>query len=388
MPLYHLPNELILLVAENLKSNGDLNSLIQTNTHLCKLLDPLLYLRDAASFPPQAILRAAEGGNDNTARKSLGAGLDLDSCLYSGKTLLCSAAENGHDKVLKLLLAHDKSVDPDEENPDGQTPLFCAARMGHDMVVKELLSTGRVDVNFICWGYTPLCSAAWNGYTEVVHLLLDTDGINLDYTSPNGETAIYLAAESGHESIVKLLIAAGADLGSKGHTGLSPLLGAARYGHESIVRILLATGRVNPITTNSEGESPLSLARKNCHEAIIKALELELDLATERPLDMAASHGCSQSMGTEWFDKIGGPKRGSDVMRWVQACDTQCPAAWRTTHPAASNCNLRPGHLTRTKHRERKSCAQTVCTSIDILFDSLTSTSCSLTSPGMLHPSS
>ncbi|KAJ5376683.1 hypothetical protein N7509_013569 [Penicillium cosmopolitanum] len=282
MPLYHLPNELILLIAENLKSNGDLNSLIQTNTHFCKLLDPLLYLRDTASDPPQAILWAAEGGNDNTARKSLEAGLDLGCCFYWGKTLLCSAAEGGYDKVLKLLLAYDKSVDPDEENSDGETPLVCAAKWGHGLVVKELLSTGRVDVNFICWGYTPLCSAAWNGHEAVVNLLLDTDGINLDYASPDGQTAIYLATESGHESIVKLLIAAGADLDSKGHTRLSPLLGAARYGHESIVRILLATGRVNPNTTNSEGESPLSLAREHCHEAITKALELELDLALTR----------------------------------------------------------------------------------------------------------
>jgi ankyrin repeat protein len=282
MPLYHLPNELILLIAENLKSNGDLNSLIQVNTRFCKLLDPMLYLRDIASDPPQAIMWAAVGGNDNTARKSLEAGLDLECCFYWGKTLLCSAAEYANDKVLKMLLAYDKSVDPDEEDPDEQTPLACAARMGHDMVVKELLSTGRVDVNFICWGYTPLCSAAWNGHTAVVNLLLDTDGINLDYTSPYGETAIYLAAGEGHESIVKLLIAAGADLDSKGHTRLSPLLGAARYGRESIVRILLATGRVNPNTANSEGESPLSLAREHCHEAIIKALELELDLALTR----------------------------------------------------------------------------------------------------------
>ncbi|KAJ5980314.1 hypothetical protein N7481_007612 [Penicillium waksmanii] len=282
MPLYHLPNELILLIAESLKSNGDLNSLIQTNTHLCKLLDPLLYLRDAASYSPQAILHAAEGGNDNTARKSLETGLDLECCLYWGKTLLCSAAENGHDKVLQLLLAYDKSVDPDEENPDGETPLICAAKWGHDLVVKDLLLTGRVDVNFNCWGLTPLCYAAWNGHKAVVNLLLDTDGINLDYTDPDGRTAICLAAESGNESVVKLLIAAGADLGDKGNTRLSPLLVAARYGNELIVRILLATGRVNPNTTNSEGESPLSLAREQCHEAIIKALELELDLALTR----------------------------------------------------------------------------------------------------------
>jgi len=218
MPLYHLPNELILMIAENLKSNGDLNSFIQTNIHICKLLDPLLYLRDAASYGPLAILRAAENGNENTARKSLQAGLELDCCVYWGKTLLCLAAENGNDGVLKLFLASDESVDPDEENSEGETPLVCAAKWGHEVVVKQLLSTGRVDVNFVCWGFTPLCYAAWNGHKAVVNLLLDADGINLDFAHSDGRTAIDLASESGDESVVKLLIAARAELGGKGHT--------------------------------------------------------------------------------------------------------------------------------------------------------------------------
>ncbi|OQE18138.1 hypothetical protein PENFLA_c022G00450 [Penicillium flavigenum] len=157
MPLYHLPNELILMIAENLKSNGDLNSLIQTNTHLFKLLDPLLYLRDAASYGPLAVLRAAKNGNENTARKSLQAGLELDCCVYWGKTLLCLAAENGNDGVLKLFLASDESVDLDEENSEEETPLVCAAKWGYEVVVKQLLSTGRVDVNFVCLGLIPLC---------------------------------------------------------------------------------------------------------------------------------------------------------------------------------------------------------------------------------------
>ncbi|KAJ5400803.1 hypothetical protein N7465_011292 [Penicillium sp. CMV-2018d] len=220
MPLYHLPNELILMIAENLKSSGDLNSLIQTNIHLCKLLDPLLYRRDAASYGPLAILRAAENGNENTARKSLQAGVELDCCVYWdwGKSPLCLAAENGNDGVLKLFLASNESIDPDEENSDGETPLVCAAKWGHERVVKQLLLTGRVDVNFVYLGFTPLCYAAWNGHKAVVNLLLDAEGINLDFAHSDGRTAIDLAAESRDESVVKLLIAAGADLGGKGHT--------------------------------------------------------------------------------------------------------------------------------------------------------------------------
>ncbi|CAI7587174.1 unnamed protein product [Penicillium viridicatum] len=188
MPLDHLPNELILMIAENLKSSGDLNSLIQTNIHL------------------------SENGNENTARKSLQAGVELDCCVYWGwgQSLLCLAAENGNDGVLKLFLASNESVDPDEENSDGETPLVCAAKWGHEVVVKQLLLTGRVDVNFVYLGFTPLCHAAWNGHKAVVNLLLDAEGINLDFAHSDGRTAIDLAAESRDKSIVNLLIAAGA----------------------------------------------------------------------------------------------------------------------------------------------------------------------------------
>ncbi|KXG50314.1 uncharacterized protein PGRI_062810 [Penicillium griseofulvum] len=205
------------MIAENLTSNADLNSLIQTNIHLCKLLDPLLYLRDAETYRSLAIYCAAKNGNENTARKSLQAGVRLDLCYYWSKTLLCLAAENGNDGVVKLFLASDESVDPNEEDLNQETPLLCAAKWGHEAVVKQLLLTGRVDVNFNRRGFTPLSYAAWNGHEAVVNLLLDADGINLDFAHPDGRTAIHLAAEGGHESVVKLLIAAGADLGGKAH---------------------------------------------------------------------------------------------------------------------------------------------------------------------------
>lgn len=275
MPLCHLPNELILRIAENLKSNGDLNALIQTNTHLCNLLDPFLYLRDAESNPPRAILRAAENGNENTALKALQAGSELECRSHWGQTPLCLAAEKGNDGVLVLFLAHDENLDLDEENSEEETPLLCAAKWGHEAVVKRLLSTGRVDVNFNCRGFTPLSHAAWNGHEAVVKLLLDADGINLDFAYPDGQTAICLAAEAGHESVVELLIAAGADLGGQGNT-LSPLLGAAWNGQESVVEILLATGRVNPNSTNREGETALALARQKGYDSIIELLENNL----------------------------------------------------------------------------------------------------------------
>lgn len=63
-----------------------------------------------------------------------------------GRMLLSQAAENGHDAVVKLLLANDR-VNMDAKDPAGRTPLWLAAGNRHEAVVKLLLMNDRVDVN-------------------------------------------------------------------------------------------------------------------------------------------------------------------------------------------------------------------------------------------------
>ena len=54
-----------------------------------------------------------------------------------GQTPLSWAAENGHEAVVKLLLARD-GVDPESKDNSGRTPLSWAAEKGHEAVVKLL----------------------------------------------------------------------------------------------------------------------------------------------------------------------------------------------------------------------------------------------------------
>ncbi len=61
---------------------------------------------------------------------------------YSWTPLLW-AADNGHEAVVKLLLAKD-GVDQDSKDDYNRTPLLLAAMSGHQVVVKLLLAKDGV----------------------------------------------------------------------------------------------------------------------------------------------------------------------------------------------------------------------------------------------------
>jgi len=91
--------------------------------------------------------------------------------LHLTRTPLIWAAWNGHEGVVKMLLARD-GINPDTPDKLGQTPLCHAAENRHGGVVKILL--GRDGINTDKpdrWGQTPLQYATINGHTGVIALL-------------------------------------------------------------------------------------------------------------------------------------------------------------------------------------------------------------------------
>lgn len=215
-----------------------------------------------------------------------------------GVTPISFAAGNGHERVVRILLANGVSSDNDDESV---TPLWRAARGDHSKVVRVLLEAGA-DVNAkdrygqsaLLWGassgsvdvvqvlldngasidsqdnfqHTPLYDASYYGHEKVVKMLL-VKGANVDggpWLPP-----LVVAAAGGHEKVVQILLEREAKVDSKGKGGQTALGSAAEHGHEKVVEMLLAKG-ADVASTQDDGETPLSLARRNGHLEVAQLL--------------------------------------------------------------------------------------------------------------------
>ncbi|KAJ5369101.1 ankyrin repeats (3 copies) domain-containing protein [Penicillium cataractarum] len=148
---------------------------------------------------------------------------------------LFAALANGQRDAVKALLQKEASFPQDDvsaqleygrnfKSHKGQTPLSWAAENGHESIVKQLLATDGVDVNARdSTGQTPLSWAAENGHESAVKQLLATDGVDVNARDSTGQTPLLWAAENGHESIVKQLLATdGVDVNAKDYGGGTP----------------------------------------------------------------------------------------------------------------------------------------------------------------------
>ncbi len=163
----------------------------------------------------QALYEAAEDGDISEINRLLGAGANINSMIDGDGSPLIGAARNGRLTAVRLLL--DRGADPNLSVPGDGNPLIMAAR---------------------------------NGQGDVVALLLER-GARIDAVVPGDENALIQASGSGQLAVVKLLVSRGADV----HTRVwiddtpwqkgewrSPLSMARKGGHKAVVTFLLASG--------------------------------------------------------------------------------------------------------------------------------------------------
>lgn len=178
--------------------------------------------------------------------------LDAKTLEINGLNLMQLASANGHNTVVKELIAAGADVNAPAAGLRGRTALQAAAEGGHIDVVETLVNAGA-DVN----APRAMLTAENSLQSPLGYLQESGYGCGGD-----GMSALQAAAAGGNAEIAERLLKAGAST-----PDVSALRSATQNGHLELVRILLGSGDYR--TANPD---VLMSAVRNGHLQIVKAL--------------------------------------------------------------------------------------------------------------------
>ncbi len=263
------------------------------------------------------LLEAVENNAVDVVKKLLEQGLDVNSRLSGGKTVLYRSVEKGFEEIAVTLI--EKGADT--QNTGGTIPILeLAVRSNMGRVVKQLLASGASPDIRTNEGFTLAEVAVYKGFPEVLdQLLAHKAGVKLDYAvlwsirdgkgkavpvllkygaNPNvlsqqgdpalwlavsanqteavrallkhkalpnvmserlGNTVLGMAAYVGNLDTVKMLVDTGAELDAADRFGVTPLGYAALAARVDVAEYLLSKG-ANKQHTDKQGRTPSDLA--------------------------------------------------------------------------------------------------------------------------------
>lgn len=184
--------------------------------------------------------RAAQVGHTLSVKTRLAAGIDPNQAERSYPIVY--AAENGHEEIVDLLMAHEKF---DVTSLD--IAIYRATESKHSKIVAKMQQRKDMKLQLA----QELLKAAGQGEEKQVELVLkqvEKFSVDIDTQSKWGKTALYLASAKGHLRIVELLLSAKADIEKADQEGRTPLMEAAWTNHLPVVQRLIAEGaKINAV---------------------------------------------------------------------------------------------------------------------------------------------
>lgn len=247
---------------------------------------------------------AAAYGGENTIRRLISLGAEINAVDYQGYTALYSAAWRGRSKIVTCLL--EAGADPSICTETTWTALHGAADSAPTL--EALLSHGaEVDSKEKTFGWTPLMRAVYWDSEMGIRTLLAHNAT--DITTNSGRTALHLAGMENNPELNRILLEASADANVADDSDMTPLHYAIQNGSEeeriAKVQQLLEHGAVVNCRDN-KGATPLhytaTMSVRPLVQALVKAYREEglnideKDNNQETPLHMALYSGTHDIM--------------------------------------------------------------------------------------------
>ncbi|MBU1108095.1 MAG: ankyrin repeat domain-containing protein [Candidatus Riflebacteria bacterium] len=212
-------------------------------------------------------------------------------------------------------------------------PFILAIRFHRVDLVKALMEAGFDPKIMQSSDDYPL-EVAVNGWspgitTEVIELLLES-GASPNVAGDENMTPLHHAATSGITEVVSLLMKHGGNPNLRASDQLkqmTPLHCAVRMNRGDIVKILLAGGG-DPLQKNSEGVSPLDMAKAEKKEDLIKILAAKLPETESKNSENKTQPADNKKELAQTFEKamnLAKQKKYSEAMPLFENCCSSDP---------------------------------------------------------------
>lgn len=229
---------------------------------------------------------ASYRGNEKVVKFLLNKNINFNKKDSFGNTALIYAAEEGHAKIVNLLL-NLPGIDINAKNSEEETALDCAKRKGRRRVIRLIQSkigiqSSKFDQFPVAVKHPPIDKIKeefWNtifrgDINEMDLKFLDDKGeilVDVNSINENGETALIIAASNGNHELVRWLMEYNADITIKDANGDNALIRAAKNGYFDVVEELLFQ-KANINSVGQHKRTALMVAAENGYVRVVKLL--------------------------------------------------------------------------------------------------------------------